>query len=173
MFATLKYHLRFNENRKFHELNNVNFKLTVDAKKIHEKLSGLNWITPQFKKNPTEEINIINQIESILRKDSRNKMVITNYSFFSVILDQKLFSPSRWHLLDGTDYPLKGNKYFISYKNLLINLIEKNNIAVIYTIFPEENSVIYNYVNNSCFQERKINNILKSYELKRCYEING
>ena len=98
---------------------------------------------------------------------------MTNYSFFSVILDQKLFSPSRWHLLDGTDYPLKGNKYFISYKNLLINLIEKNNIAVIYTIFSEENSVIYNYVNNSCFQERKINKILKSYELKQCYEING
>ena len=98
---------------------------------------------------------------------------MTNYSFFSVILDQKLFSPSRWHLLDGTDYPLKGNKYFISYKSLLINLIRKNNIAVIYAIFPEENSDIYNYVSNSCFQERKINKILKSYELKQCYEING
>jgi len=25
LFATLKYHLRFNENRKFHELENVDF----------------------------------------------------------------------------------------------------------------------------------------------------
>ena len=33
--------------------------------------------------------------ESLLKKDSRNKMVITNYSFFSIILNQKLYSPSR------------------------------------------------------------------------------
>ena len=75
--------------------------------------------------------------------------------------------------MDETDYPSKGNKYFSSYKKLLINLIEENNIAVIYTIFSEENSDIYNYVSNSCFRETKINKILKSYELKKCYEING
>ena len=37
LFATFKYHLRYNENRKFHELKNVNFELAVDAKKIHKK----------------------------------------------------------------------------------------------------------------------------------------
>ena len=57
-----KYHLRFNENRKFHELVNVNFELSIDAQKIHRKLSRLNWITPEFKENPGEEINMINQI---------------------------------------------------------------------------------------------------------------
>ena len=111
LFATFKYHLRFNENRKFHELQNVNLQLSIDAKKIHKKLSGLNWITPQFKNNPNEEIKLINQIETYLRKDSRKKMVITNYSFFSTILDQKLFSPSRVYAGDGTTNPLKGNKY--------------------------------------------------------------
>ena len=173
LFATIKYHLRFNEDRKFHELNYVNFELSSYAKNIDKKLTGLKWITPEFKNHPNEEIILINEAKSYLYNDHRNKMVMTNYSFFSVILEQKLFSPSRWHLLDGTDYPLKGNKYFISYKSLLINLIRKNNIAVIYAIFPEENSDIYNYVSNSCFQERKINKILKSYELKQCYEING
>ena len=101
-------------------------------------------------------------------------MLMTNYSFFSAILDQKLFSPSRWHLADGTDYPLKGNKYFINYKNLLIELIKKNNIKVIYEIFPVENSNnIYNYINNDCFKEARITEILKSYELKLCDEISG
>ena len=172
-FTAIKYHLRFNEDRKFHELNYVNFELSSYGKKIDKKLTGLKWITPEFKDNANEEIILINEVKSFLHNDYRNKMVMTNYSFFSVILDQKLFSPSRWHLVDETDYPSKGNKYFSSYKKLLINLIEENNIAVIYTIFSEENSDIYNYVSNSCFRETKINKILKSYELKKCYEING
>jgi len=173
LLITVKYHLRFNEDRKFHELNYVNFELSSFGKTIDKKFLGLRWITPEFKNNPKEEIVLINETKSYLNNDHRNKMVMTNYSFFSVILGQKLFSPSRWYISDGTAYPLKGNKYFISYKNLLINTIEKNNIKVVYTIFPEENSDIYNYIGKNCFQEKRINKILKSYELKHCDEING
>ena len=82
-------------------------------------LSGLKWITPQFKTNPTEEINVINRIESILKKDTRNKMVITNYPFFSTILNQKLYSPSRLYTGDGTTHPLKDSKYATKYKELM------------------------------------------------------
>ena len=73
-------------------------------------------------------------------------MVITNYSFFSSILNEKLFSPSRWYISDGTDYPLEGNKYFSNYKNLLINLIKKNQISVIYIIYPQKDSIIFKYL---------------------------
>ena len=100
-------------------------------------------------------------------------MVITNYSFFSSILNEKLFSPSRWHISDGTDYPSKNNKYFLNYKNLLINLIKKNNIAVIYTIYPQKSSIIYKHLDRNCFTEIEISNMLNSYELKSCYEINN
>ena len=162
-----------NENRKFHELNYVNFNLSSNGKEIDNKFTGLKWITPQFKNNSNEEIILINQVKYHLQNDNRIKMLITNYSFFSAILNQKLFSPSRWHFLDGTAYPLKDNKYFVSYKNLLINLIKKNNIAVIYTIYPLESSFIYTYLDKSCFQETKITEVLNSYELKSCDEING
>ena len=97
---------------------------------------------------------------------------MTNYSFFSSILNEKLHSPSRWYIFDGSDYPLSGNKYFDSYKNLLIRLIEKNNIKVIYTVYPVENSVLFTYLDKSCFEEIKISSILNSYEIKNCYEIN-
>ena len=170
LFATFKYHLRYNENRKFHELKNVNFELAVDAKKIHKKLSGLNWITPQFKKNPTEEINIINRIESLLKKDTRNKMVITNYPFFSIILDQKLYSPSRVYTGDGTTHPLKGNKYAKRYKELMDNIILKNNISVIYVINTVNKNTNFHYINlyQHCFEEISLLSQLKSYELKNC-----
>jgi hypothetical protein len=170
LFATFKYHLRYNENREFHELKNVNFELAVDAKKIHKKLSGLNWITPQFKKNPTEEINIINRIESLLKKDTRNKMVITNYPFFSIILDQKLYSPSRVYTGDGTTHPLRDSEYAAKYKELMDNIILKNNISVIYVINTVDKNTNFHYINlyQHCFEEISSFNQLKSYELKNC-----
>jgi len=173
LFAVLKYHIRFNENRKFHELNYVNFELSSNGKEIDRKFTGLKWITPEYKNKSNEEIDLINEVKTHLLNDSRTKMVITNYSFFSSILNEKLFSPSRWHLSDGTDYPLKNNRYFINYKNLLINLIKKNNIDVIYMIYPQQSSIIYDYIDKNCFTEIKISNMLNSYELKNCYAING
>ena len=169
-YATFKYHLRFNEDRKFHELKNVNFELAVDAKKIHKKLSGLNWITPQFKKNPIEEINIINQIESLLKKDSRNKMVITNYPFFSIMLNQKLYAPSRVYTHDGTTHPLKGNKYARKYKELMDNIIFRNDISVIYIINATDKDTNFHYVDlyKDCFKKIYLFEQLKSYELKNC-----
>ena len=173
LFATVKYHIRFNENRKFHELNYVNFDLSSDAKKIDKKFIGLKWITPQYKNKSKEEISLINEVKLYLLNDKRNKMVITNYSFFSSILNEKIFSPSRWYVSDGSAYPLKNNKYFTSYKNLFLNTIKKNNIKVIYTIYPQKNSIIYKLIGRNCFNEVKISNMLNSYELRNCYEING
>ena len=54
-----------------------------------------------------------------------------------------------------------------------MNLIKKNNIVVIYTIYPLDSSFIYTYLDKSCFQETKITEVLNSYELKSCDEING
>ena len=48
-----------NENVKTSSLNTI-----TAAKKIDKKLSGLKWITPEFKDNPSEEIRLINQIKS-------------------------------------------------------------------------------------------------------------
>ena len=173
LFATLKYHLRFNENRKFHELENVDFKLSIDAKKIDKKLSGLKWITPEFKNNPSEEIQLINQIKSHLSKDTRNKMVITNYNFFSNILDGKIFSPSRAYTGDGTTIPIKENKYKTKYKKLMINSIKKNEISVIYIIAPLDSTYIYDYIDRQCFEENHVLEQLKSYKIKNCIDING
>ena len=88
---------------------------------------------------------------------------MTNYSFFSAILEKSFFSTTRWHIFDGTDYPQKNNKYFTSYKNLLINAIKRNNVEVIYTIDPVKNSNIYDYIDKNCFDEKQITEILTRY----------
>ena len=172
-FITSKYHIRFNEERKFHELSHVNFELSSSGKKIDKKLSGLNWVTPYFKGDPKEEINLINNVVSQLKKDSRNKMVMTHYLFFSVILDEKIFSPSRWILQDGTTHPLKGSKYFNSYKIFFINIIKNNDIKVIYLIDPVAKSNVYDYINENCYYEKQVTEILYQYELRECNEISN
>ena len=173
LLITFKYHLRFNENRKFHELNQVNFKSSIKGSEIDKKFNGLKWITPAYKNNVQEELILIKKIKSFLINDSRSKMLISNYSFFSGLLNQNLHSPSRWYLSDGTDYPLRNNKYFNSYKNLVIKLIKNNKIEVIYVVYPLDDRVIYDYLDKSCFRELKKLNKLKSYELENCEEING
>ena len=119
--------------------------MSVDASDISNKLSGLNWITPGFKKNPQKEINFINKIKSHLKEDNRSKMLLTNYSFFSAILNEKLFSPSFAIANDGSIHPVKGEKYIRKYKKLMIDIIEKNKILVIYIIIV---SINYNYILN-------------------------
>ena len=63
MFAVTKYHLRYNEQRKFHRLEKVDLEKAVDANVIHTKLKGLKWITKTFSEEPNKEIEII--LESI------------------------------------------------------------------------------------------------------------
>ena len=120
----------------------------------------------------TIKYHIINEVKKYLEDDQRKKMLMTNYSFYSVILNQRLYSPTRWHIFDGTDYPQKNSNYFASYKNLLTNSIRQNNIKVIYTITPVINSNIYDYISKKCFQEKKVNEILTSYEIINCKELN-
>ena len=170
-FVTTKYHFRFNEERRFHEMSNINFQLAQDAKIIDKKLSGLKWITPIFEKNPMKEINLIKEAVIILKNDEREKMLLTNYSFISSILEENLNSPSRWYIPNGAAYPLEDNKFFNIYKNFIINLIKKNNIKVVYIIKPVNNEEIYRYIDKNCFDEKKITLILKEFSLKKCDDI--
>ena len=81
LFVTLKYHFRFNDERRFHEMSEVNFDLSIDAKNIDKSFSGLKWITPIFPLNPEKEIKFLKEIINILNKENKNTMVLSNYSF--------------------------------------------------------------------------------------------
>ena len=57
LFAVTKYHFRYNEQKKFLELENVNFDLAVEAGVIHKMFNGLQWITASYSNDPEKEIN--------------------------------------------------------------------------------------------------------------------
>ena len=171
LFSTYKYHLRYNEGRKFHELKNANFNLSIDAKKIDKKLSGLKWITPQYIDSPKTEINFINDTALILKQDKNKKMLITNYPFFSTILGYSIFSPSRVYTGDGTTHPLKNNKYFKVYKKLMKNIVSKNNIKVIYVINTKNDNINFHYVDiyKHCYKETILSQRLRKFDLNQCF----
>ena len=165
IFLTYKYHVRFNENRKFHEMVNVNFNLAKNAKEIDSKLSGLKWISPTYSTSPDTEISLIKDTLKILKIDKSNKMVITNYSFFSTILEKKIHSPSRWFISNGAAYPIKANKYFSNYQNYLIDKIKNKKIDSIFIVEPVKSDEIFRYINSDCFNKKEMNKITSKYEI--------
>ncbi len=168
---TIKYHLRFNEGRKFHELGNVNLSLAKEAYLIDEKLKGLHWITGNYSNHVEEEINFLKNTIKILKKDKRKKMVLTNYQFFSIVLNENLHSPSRSQTLEGLSFPIKGNKYYSKYKNYFLDIIQNNGVQVIYIISSDylvEERFIYDYLDKACIEEQNFTKQLKKFEIKKC-----
>ena len=84
LVITIKYHYRFNIERKFHELQNIQISQAVNSNKLSKKFEGLKWITPNSKDKEDSilEIKLINNFKDILKQDQEEKIVLTNYSFF-------------------------------------------------------------------------------------------
>ena len=168
LFVTLKYHFRFNDERRFHEMSEINFDLSIDAKNIDKKLSGLKWITPIFPRNPEKEIRFLKEIIGILNVENKKAMVLSNYSFLSLVTNKNLHSPSRWFIPNGAAYPIESNKYYNEYKNFLIDLITRKNISVIYIVSPVKIDELYRYISKECFEEEKSIADVKKLLIKDC-----
>lgn len=167
-FLTVKYHLRFNEGRKFHELQNVNLTKSVDANLIDKKLKGLNWITSIDPKNPLLEVNRIKTSLKSIKKINSKYMIITNYSFYSSVLNQNTNSPSRWFIPNGGAYPVdKKNPFFREYKNILTDIIRRKKIESIIIIKPIDVTEITRYLNPDCLNENKLDEITLELKIKK------
>lgn len=173
IFSTLKYHERFNVKRKFHELQYTDLAHSSSLKKLNKKFNNLKWISPYFQ-NPEEEISYISNFLDILKKENEKVMVITQYNFFSLLTEKKLYSPSRTY--DLISYPRKNSKYYNSYKKFLINMFKENEIKKVY-IFENYinlnlNHLLFDYIKSECFDNNKLNKNLLLLEVKNCETLN-
>ena len=116
----IKYHLRFNENRKFNELENVDLKKALSADVIDESLRGLKWITKAYPDNPEKEIENLKEAMEIIKKNNKKKAIITSYQFIAPALGIYDYSPNQWHH-PSVSFPLEGQKYFL--KSFMILLL--------------------------------------------------
>ena len=163
LFATIKYHLRFNFDRKFHELSKVDFSMSADANLLSKEFKGLKWISPNDK--ALSEINYINGVKLILDNDISNIMVVTNYSLFSVLTEKNVSSFSRWFAFDGSAFPLKNDKYYEKYKDFILYTIKSKNIENIYVLKDINYKFFLDYFDQNCINKKTENKMLKIYQI--------
>ena len=167
IFSTTKYHIRFNHNKKFMELVNVDFNLAVDAKKIDKRLARLKWISPNYADEPLNEINLLIDTKNILSQVRERKIIITDYQFFSGILENRFASPNKWY--DHLSVPKKKNKFYYEYKSFFISKIINNKISYIYAIGKNKEVFFLDLIDdNDCIISKKLNELLIEFEIKKC-----
>ena len=174
--VTSKYHFRFNIDRKFHELNYVDFTKTIKGQNIDKKLIGLNWITPENSRqfDMKFEIELLQNFKEIIKNDDKNKMVITNYSIFSSIGEKNISGFSRWYPGDNSAFPIKGNKYYETYKGFIISSLKKNKIKNIYILPDVSEKNLTNYVNKKCLSKQNLKMKIIKYSLnENCSEFTS
>ena len=175
LFATYKYHVRFNLEKKFHELNNVNFSNSVHGDLLDKRFKGLNWITPGKKsqKEVANEIKKLGEILKILKKDTQKKMIFTNYSFFSILLEESVNTVTRWFPGDDSAFPRKKNILYDNYKNFILNQIKVKKIANIYIISDVSEKNLLEYLSPECLKRVRAHKDLLKFEINyKCKDLN-
>ena len=176
IFTTIKYSDRYNFDRKFHELEKVEKSNSIKISSFSKSLKGLNWISPYFT-NPNDELKIMENLFTVLKNDKTNKMLITEYNFFSSILEENLNSPSR--TFDNISYPKKNSIYYENYKNFFISKIIDKKITSLYVFEPNEinqkrlDHLIFDYISRDCFKIEAINPFIKKLVLIKCHEFKN
>ena len=157
LFATIKFHYRFNIDRKFHDLENVDKNKAIKASSIDKSFKNLKWISKLDE--PENETQVIKKAMATIQQDKRRKSIVTHYQFMSTILNEPLYILNRWYLWDDNTHPTENHKYFEIYKSLINENIKKNRIEVIY-LLGSENEILFdnvkNYFTDVCFESKTI-----------------
>ena len=170
LFASVKFHLRFNVDRKFHELENIDKSKAILANSINKNFNNLKWIS-KFDQ-PKNELKVIKEALKVIDNDKRKKTLITHYQFISTFLDKPLYILNRWYLWDNNTHPTENHKYFESYKSLVDKNIKKNEIKVVY-LLGLKNEInfenVKNYFTDTCFKSKTIiPNRFSMHEIVKC-----
>ena len=169
LISTIYYNQKYISKRDTLILRDADLNRSVDASVLSSKLKNLRWLTHHYPDNPHREIKNLKDSIDIIKKDSRKKMIVTDYQFISVELSIDDNSAARvwWrhHI-----YPDVNEKYFQYWKKFLINKIVSENIETIYTIHPleGEKNIFEGLIGADCYLKKNLNEILVLQTLKKC-----
>ena len=163
---TIKYHYRYNIDRKFLDFNNFNQQNLLKGSAIDNHLKGLKWITPDISSMAanTDRVNQIKLTRDYLLKNN-NVMLISNYSFFSVINQKKTHSPVRYVVFDNTSFPLGNSKFSNNFKEFLIKNIKRKNVESILAFGSNDNKFVEEYLTDDCYLIYRLNDNIINYKL--------
>ena len=172
IFTTFKYHHRFNVERKFIDLQDVQLTNSIQAKKIHSSLYPLKWKTRNFK-NPLDEIKIVSNVIKKLENEKNEIILMTNYNCISTLTKKKVYALSKTY--DSISFPNKSNTYYSQFKIFFDNKIKLKKITHIYLFFTNEDELNYGleryileYYNSDCLKIDNLENYLIKVDLTNC-----
>lgn len=168
LISSSYYFITYVHNRTFMDLRNVDLNKAIDAGQINNRLSGIKWITIFYPEKPEQEIKKINFAVEILKNDKEKKMIITDYQFISVFLNQYDYAVTRfWYDFHG--YPSSDNKFFEYWKKFVLNKIEENKIRHIYVLKPlhGENNPLENIL-KKCYKKKVFSETFYRLNVSSC-----
>ena len=173
--STAYYGYKYIHKRDFMDLRKAKMENAIDAHILDNKLRGLKWISCLKPDDPKKEISQLLEAIEIINNDKRNKSIITDYQFISVILSTYDFSPSHVWFINHVVHQNKESEYFKKYKQLFINQLRENKIKIAYLIKPlwQSNEVFEAGLSKNCMKKIRITEILDSYLLLPCDELKN
>ncbi len=173
--STTHYWYKYINKRDFMDLRNASMNNFVDAKIFDKKLSGLKWISCLNIDDPKKEINGLTKAINIIKNDKRNKSIVTDYQFISVILNSYDFSPSHVWFINHVSHQKENSKFYEKYKELLVNQLKTNKIKIVYLVKPlwQNNEVFEKGLNDNCYIKKSLTEILDIYTLQECEDLKN
>ncbi len=168
-FVTLKYHERFNLDRKFMDLQNIDKSQYISGEEISKKLKGLKWVSLENQTYLKDEILLLKDSIEYLKKNKDNSIIISYYQFINSEIENNIYSPNRWYTDDGVSYPKYGNKYHEYYVNFYKNKLDEHKVKNIYTILPLDQKTFNFVLKSDCYKSFKINKLLLKHEILKCF----
>ena len=170
--STLYYQYNYIDARIFVSLDRIKIKNAIDAKILDKKFNKLKWVTAYIE--PEKEISQLKEAIKIIKNDSRNKTIVTDYQFISVILSSYDYSPNKYWFKHHV-YPAKGNKYFQVYRNFFISKLKENKIEIVYTVKPlaGDDDVLETILSKNCVKKTQMTDILDSHLLLECEDLKN
>ena len=151
------------------ELTNVDFSKSKNAGDFDLRFKGLNWITPTFSDNPSYEIELLIDIKNILSKAKEEKIIISDYQFFSAIIENEFASPNKWY--DKLSIPNHKSKYYLDHKKFFLSKLKINNIKKIYFIGGNKHKMYFfeEFIDqNKCSNLNEVNTLLIELDITKC-----
>lgn len=164
IFTTFKYGYRNIIEKRFNDFQWTDMSVSMDANMISSKLHGLKWVTPLnwgLSRDVKKEIQIINDLKLLMKKDTRNKVLMTNFQLFSIISDNNIFYIQSAFFRNATN-PDENSKFYKYYSQKINQFLKKNNILVVY-FFDVESSFFSKIIEEKC-RSGIIN--IKEYDVK-------
>ena len=157
IISTIKFHHRFNIERKFLDLENVNKNSAIKAELYNKNFNKLKWISRN--EDPKKELDTIKFAIRTIDKEKEQLMLLTHYQFVGTFLEKDVNIMNRWYLWDNNTHPTEKHKYFNQYKNFINKNLEKKNIKIIY-LLGQENEILFENINNYfpslCFESKNL-----------------